>query len=139
MPIEEYLAYDHSIYHVSTSSSFFKTASQLTSTQSLPASSPIRIIRPSEYKELKDPVSNAVVSLAIETVKAGYGVLIFCGGRQACQSAALLVKEAMPGTMEINQDILDKRNDVLGDLRSLPVGLDEILGKTIIKGVAFHR
>lgn len=97
------------------------------------------MIRPSEYKKLKDPLSNAVVSLAVETVKAGYGVLIFCGGRQACQSTALLVTEAMPGRRDITQVILDRRNDVLSDLRSLPIGLDEILGKTIIQGVAFHR
>lgn len=139
MPIEEYLACDHLIYRVSTSSSFFKAASQSTSTESLPAANAIRMIRTSEYKELKDPLSNAVISLAIETVKAGYGVLIFCGGRQACQSTALLVSEAMPGRLDITKDILDRRNDVLSDLRSLPVGLDEILGKTIIKGVAFHR
>lgn len=139
MPIEEYLVYDHSIYHVSTSSSFFKTASQITSTQSLPAVNAIRMIRPSEYKELKDPLSNAVVSLAIETVKAGYGVLIFCGGRQACQSTARLVHEAMPAREDITKNILDRRKDVLSDLRSLSVGLDEILGKTILKGVAFHR
>ncbi|MCJ1463646.1 hypothetical protein MMC07_002254 [Pseudocyphellaria aurata] len=139
VPIEEYLAYDHSIYRVSTSSSFFKTASQITSTHSVTAVNPMRMIRPSKYKELKDPLSNAVVSLAIETVSAGYGVLIFCGGRQACQSTALLVHEAMPGRKEITKNILDRRKDALSDLRSLSVGLDEILGKTILKGVAFHH
>lgn len=139
MPIKEYLAFDHSIYYVATSSLFFKTASQITSSQSLPAANPVRMIRPSDYKELKDPLSNAVVSLAIETVKAGYGVLIFCGSRQACQSTALLVNEAMPGRINITKDLLDRRNDVLTDLSSLPVGLDEVLGKTIVKGVAFHR
>lgn len=139
VPIEEYLAYDHSIYRVSTSSSFLKSASQIPSTQSLPTVNPIRMIRPSEYKELKDPLSNSVVSLAIETAKAGYGVLVFCGSRQACQSTALLVHEAMPGRTAFTKDILDRRNDLLCDLRALPVGLDEVLEKTIIKGVAFHR
>lgn len=97
------------------------------------------MIRPSEYRALKDPLSNAVVSLAIETVKAGFGVLIFCGSRQACQSTALLVSDAMPSRIDTTKDILDRKNDVISDLRSLPVGLDEILGKTVIKGVAFHR
>ncbi len=144
MPIEEYLVYDDSIYRVSTSSAFFKTASQLTLTQASspqisPATAPIRVIRSSEFKELKNPLSNAVVALAIETVRDGYGVLIFCGHRQGCQSTALLVSEAMPGKECNIDEVLDRRKDVLSDLRSLAVGLDEILGKTIIKGVAFHR
>ena len=139
MPLKEYLVYDHSIHQVSTSSAFLKTASQLTSTQSLPASQPIRMIQASEYKKLKNPLSNAVVSLAIETVKAGYGVLIFCGGRQACQSTALLISEAMASGMDVAEKILDRRKDILSDLRSLSVGLDEVLSNTIIKGVAFHR
>lgn len=139
VPIEEYLVYDHSIYQISTSSAFLKTASQLTSTQSLPAADPVRKIRSSEYKELKNPLSNAVVSLAVETVNAGYGVLIFCGGRQGCQSTALLIHEAIPSRVDPSDDILSRRKDVLSDLRSLATGLDEILAKTIIKGVAFHR
>lgn len=97
------------------------------------------MIQASEYKKLKNPLSNAVVSLAIETVKAGYGVLIFCGGRQACQSTALLISEAMASGMDVAEKILDRRKDVLSDLRSLSVGLDEVLSNTIIKGVAFHR
>ena len=84
-------------------------------------------------------MSNAVVSLAIETAAAGYGALIFCGGRQGCQSMAALVSEAMPCGLDIDDGILDKRKDVISELRSLPVGLDETLAKTIIKGVAFHR
>ena len=84
-------------------------------------------------------MSNAVVSLAIETATAGYGALIFCGGRQACQSTAALVSEAMPCGLTVEDGILDKRKDVIGELRSLPVGLDETLAKTMIRGVAFHR
>lgn len=139
VPIEEYLVYDHSIYQVSTSRAFFKPASQSASTHTSPSADPIRMIRSSKYKELKNPLSNAVVSLAAETVKAGYGVLIFCGGRQGCQSTALLVHEAIPNQADPTDEILSRRKDVLSDLRSLPVGLDEFLAKTIIKGVAFHR
>lgn len=124
---------------MSTSSAFFKTASQLNLSQPLSTISPIRIINPSEHIELRNPVSNAVVSLAIETAIAGYGALIFCGGRQACQSTAALVSEAMPCGLIFDDEILDKRKDVIGELRSLPVGLDETLAETIIRGVAFHR
>ena len=84
-------------------------------------------------------MSNAVVSLAIETVQAGYGALIFCSSRQGCQSMATLVSEAIPNSWDITNEILDKRKDVISDLRSLAGGLDETLGMTVIKGVAFHR
>lgn len=82
---------------------------------------------------------NAVVSLAIETVKGGYGALVFCSGRQGCQIDALLISEAMPPATEVDMDVLDRRKQVLTELRSLPVGLDSSLEKTIPRGVAFHR
>ncbi|KAL8717169.1 MAG: hypothetical protein Q9225_005560 [Loekoesia sp. 1 TL-2023] len=42
----------------------------------------------------------------------------------------------MPGC---NSETLEKRQDVIHDLRSLPVGLDEALEKIILRGVAFHH
>ena len=139
VPIEEYLVYDRSIYPVSTSSASLKTASQLNSTQPLSRISPTRVIQPSDHNELKNPVSNAVVSFAIETAKFGYGALIFCSGRQGCQSTAALVSQAMLGGLDVEDKILNRRKDVISELRSLPVGLDETLGKTMIRGVAFHH
>ena len=139
VPIEEYLVYDCSVYPVSTSSAFLKTASQLNTTQSLSGVSPNRVIQPSEHNELRNPMTNAVVALAIETAKAGYGALIFCSGRQGCQSTASLVSEAMPAISEVDEKVLDRRKDVIGELRSLSVGLDDTLDKTVMKGVAFHH
>jgi len=131
--------YDHSIYPVSSSSAFFKTASQLSSTQSLSAIPRTREIEPSKYQELKNPVSNAVVSLAVETAVAGFGALVFCGGRQGCQSTATLISEAMPLATVVDDLTLDRRRDVISELCSLPTGLDDTLEKTVIRGVAFHR
>ena len=139
VPVEEYLVYDCSIYPVSTSSAFFKTSSQLNSTQPLSNVSPTRVIQHSEHSELRNPLTNAVISLAIETAKASYGALIFCSGRQGCQSTALLVSEAMPGLLDVDVKLLDRRKDVISELRSLPVGLDDTLDKTVMKGVAFHH
>lgn len=139
VPIKEYLVYDCAVYPVSTSSAFLKTASQLNSTQSLSGVSATRVIQASEHSELRNPVTNAVVSLAIETAKAGYGALIFCSGRQGCQSTASLVSEAMPAITDVDERLLDRRKDVIGELRSLSVGLDDTLDKTVIKGVAFHH
>ena len=139
VPVEEYLVYDRSIYPVSTSSAFFKTTSQLNSIQPLSNLSPTRVIQDSEHSELRNPLTNAVISLAIETAKASYGALIFCSGRQGCQSTALLVSEAMPGLSDVDVKLLDRRKDVINELRSLPVGLDDTLDKTVMKGVAFHH
>ena len=139
VPVEEFLVYEQSIYPVSTSSAFFKTTSQLNSTQPLSDVSPTRVIQNSEHHKLRNPLINAVVSLAIETASAGYGALIFCGGRQVCQSTALLVSEAMPLLSEMDGKVLDRRKDVISELRSLPVGLDDTLDRTVMKGVAFHH
>lgn len=141
VPIEEYLVYDNAIYPVSTSSAFFKTASQLNfiSTQPLSVVAPVKVILPSKHNSLKNPMCNAVVALAVETAKAGYGALIFCSARQTCQSTALLVSGAMPAGSDVDLELLDRRTDVMNDLRSLPAGLDEILAKTVIRGVAFHH
>ena len=139
IPIQEYLVYDRSIYPVSTSSAFLKTASRLSSTQPLSGVSPTRVIQISEHNELRNPLTNAVISLAIETANAGYGALIFCSGRQGCQSTASLVSEAMPVLSEVDKKLLDRRKDVISELRSLPVGLDDTLEKTVMKGVAFHH
>lgn len=50
-----------------------------------------------------------------------------------------MLSEAMPSREGSTGDILDRRKEVLSDLRSLSVGLDDTLEKTIIHGVAFHR
>ena len=82
---------------------------------------------------------NSVIALAIETANSGFGVLVFCSSRLACQTTAELVSSAMPTPQELTDEVLDRRKEVLTDLRSVPTGLDETLKKTIIRGVAFHR
>lgn len=127
------------LYPASTSSAYFKTASQLSATQAKCSVYPIRAIQPSEDTELKKPMTNAVISLAIETVEAGYAALVFSSARQGCQATALMLSEAMPSPEGSKGDIVDRRKEVLSDLRSPSVGLDDTLEKTIIDGVAFHR
>ncbi|KAL8762062.1 MAG: hypothetical protein Q9184_001870 [Pyrenodesmia sp. 2 TL-2023] len=134
VPVREYLVFDNSIHPVSTSSAFFRAASQPCGlSQSSP---PSMTIQPSTHNELRNPTINAVVALAVETANQGYGALVFCGGRQACQNTALLVSQAMPGC---NGGLLEQRQDIVHDLRGLPVGFDEALEKTVPRGVAFHR
>lgn len=93
-------------------------------------------VEPSEHTALCNPKTNAVVALAIETASEGYGALVFCGGRQACQATALLISQAMPGCSD---ETFAKRQGVVLDLKSLPMGLDETLEETVPRGVAFHR
>jgi DNA polymerase theta len=99
----------------------------------------LRVINPSDHKELQDPVRNAVVALANETVRAGYGVLVFSSSRAGCESDAILISRVMPTSAEVDPEIREKRTDLLGDLRSLATGLDPKLEQTIPFGVAFHR
>lgn len=100
---------------------------------------PLRIIKPSDHKELKDPVLNAVVALANETARAGYGVLVFSSSRAGCESDAVLISRVLPAFAEADPAIQEKRLDLLGDLRSLSTGLDPKLEQTVPAGVAFHR
>ncbi|KAL8802236.1 MAG: hypothetical protein Q9182_003956 [Xanthomendoza sp. 2 TL-2023] len=90
----------------------------------------------SKFKPIAVDEYLVFVALAVETASEGYGALVFCGSRQACQKTALLVSQAMP---DGDKDVLEKRQDVIHDLRSTFVGLDEALEKTVPRGVAFHR
>ena len=151
IPIEEYWTIGDSIYPASTSRDFIDLAAQINGGASggflldetikkfkSQVSSP-RWIRKSEVKDLRDPVTNVVVSLAIETARSGYGALIFCSNRRGCETLAMLISRAMPHGNDVAEGIMEQRRDVLSELRSLPIGIEETLGKTVTKGVAFHR
>ncbi|KAI2614540.1 P-loop containing nucleoside triphosphate hydrolase protein [Hypoxylon fragiforme] len=137
VPIEEYLVHEGKIYPASSTSGLLKAASQLApdSGPSQSQNPPVREIRPSLHKEFKDPVLNAVVALAVETAKSGYGALVFYG----CESDARLISRTLYDTQYIEPAIIEKRLDLLADLRSLSTGLDPTFADTIPTGVAFHH
>ncbi|KAJ5897270.1 Helicase C-terminal [Penicillium tannophilum] len=137
VPIDEYLVYENAIYPAATSRQLFQTATKLASTLVPESIPPHRIIEPSTFKELGNAATNAMVALAVETASAGYGALVFCGSRNACQINAATIGEAMPHTED--KEELNKRLDLLADLRSLTCGLDPVLGNTVIKGTGFHH
>ncbi|KAL4728623.1 hypothetical protein ACLX1H_005374 [Fusarium chlamydosporum] len=126
VPIEEHLVYDGNIYPAGSTSSLIKTAAQLNSrtTQTQAQTKPIRRIEPSTHKELRDPILNAVVTLACETAVAGFGALVFAGSRGMCESDARWISRAMPAPHELKIDVVDRRTDLLGELRSLNTGVD---------------
>ncbi|KAI1203798.1 P-loop containing nucleoside triphosphate hydrolase protein [Nemania serpens] len=142
IPVEEHLVHESKIYPASDLRSILKTSGQLrrTSESALELDSqPIKTIQTSQHKEFQDPVLNAVTALANETVRSGYGVLVFCSSRQGTESDARLISRVLPQPNELDPAILEKRSDLLGDLRSLSTGLDPKLAETVPAGVAFHH
>lgn len=133
--------YDGKVYAAATTASLLKTVTQLESKSqfSQPRLQPLRIIQASDTKEFKDPVRNAVVALANETARAGYGVLVFSSSRAGCEADAVLISRVLPTLEEADPVIQEKRLDLLSDLRNLTTGLDPKLKQTIPSGVAFHR
>lgn len=124
------------MYPAGTTSSILKTLGQL-GRQS--QTHPTRTIAPSVHKELKDPVMNAVVALTNETVRAGYGALIFSSSRAGCESDAVLISRVIPTFREADPVTQEKRAELLSGLRSSSTGLDPKLEQTIPSGVAFHH
>ena len=148
VPISEFLVYVNSIYQTPNSASLRLTASQLrTSTTSTTHLPPCRLVSPSPHPYLSNPTLNAVVALALETVHAGYGALVFCGSRAGCQTTASLIADAMPDPRDLageedqeGEEMLERRTEVLNELRGLMMlPLDETLERTVGRGVAFHR
>ncbi|KAI0410319.1 P-loop containing nucleoside triphosphate hydrolase protein [Xylaria grammica] len=142
IPVQEYLVHEGKIYPASTTRSILKTPSQLQPDSSLTLrldSRPVRAIQASQHNEFQDPVLNAVVALANETVRSGYGVLVFCSSRQGCESDARFISRVLPQANELDPSVIEKRLDLLGDLRSLSMDLDPNLAETIPAGVAFHH
>lgn len=142
MPIEEHLVFDNAVYSASSSSVFYKTATQLTSQH--PVSSqmraePLRFIQPSQVKEFSNPLTNSVVALANETARADYGALVFCSSRLGCERNAIMISQVLPRPEEVLPGVMEKRAELLNDLRSTSTGLDHTLERTVPVGVAFHR
>lgn len=69
----------------------------------------------------------------------GYGALVFAGSRGICESDARLISRVMPQPHEVDSKTMDKRMDLLSELRSLSTGADPVLEETVLSGVAFHR
>lgn len=135
------------MYPAAGTKALLKTATQLSkgekdvslATQPFQHTQPERVIEPSPSKELQEPVLNAVVALTVETALAGHGALIFCSSRHGCEADARIISRALPDTSKVAPEIAAARQDLVGDLRSLPTDIDPVLEQTIPFGVAFHH
>jgi DNA polymerase theta len=141
IPIEEFVVHDNLIYPAENSSSFLRDTAKAKKSRTSEGKpgAPCRVIARSTYRELDNPMSNAMVALALETASGGYGALVFCGSRQLCQTNAMLISDAMPDTTALDDSVVERRLDLLASLEALPSGLDPVFEKTVIKGVGFHR
>ncbi|KAI9642193.1 hypothetical protein NHQ30_008995 [Ciborinia camelliae] len=143
VPVEEHLVFENAVYPASTSNRFYKTASQLNSQtggNSIgPLPEPHRLIQTSQHKELNNPLLNSVVALANETARSGYGVLVFCSSRLGCERDAILISQVLPPADAVDSILINRRRDLLNDLRNTSSGLDQVLEKTVPLGVAFHH
>ena len=140
IPIEEFLVVDNQIFSADQPATFVEPDRQSDPSQvALLSRKPRRQILPSEHAALRNPVANAMVALTMETVRAGYGTLVFCGSRKACELNAALISQAAMAEIGQDSNTYDRRREVLSDLRNTSVGLDSTLERTIVGGVAFHR
>ncbi|XP_040195123.1 DNA polymerase theta isoform X2 [Rana temporaria] len=96
-----------------------------------------------------------IASLCYETIREGHAILIFCPSKNWCEKLAdtiarefynlyqRAVQEKAGGCQEpsLSPVALDKDGiqDVVGQLKRCPSGLDVILGRTVPWGVAFHH
>jgi DNA polymerase theta len=116
VPLSEHIVYDSAVY---THSHTLETT-----------------IPPSNIKELKDPITNALITLAREAADQNHGVLIFCESRRRCEDLSLLLRTFM---VTASDELQSKRINVLGNLATTATGLDPVLAKTLPAGVAFHH
>ncbi|KAM0450319.1 hypothetical protein ACHAO4_006741 [Trichoderma viride] len=138
IPIEEHLVCDGKVYYVGSNGASAQkhlNVDEISNGQV----EPTRWIQGSSHREFQDPVLNAVVSLAHETAAMGYGSLIFAGSRSICEADARLISKVMPQLDELDSATMDKRMDLLSELRSLSTGADPVLEETVLYGVAFHH
>lgn len=89
-----------------------------------------------------------VLNICLETIKDGCSILIFCMTKNWCESLAQSIaasfykigcEDSEAGHILRNQLKTDNIQEVLEQLKNSPVGLDQVLKKTISFGVAYHH
>ncbi|CAG5132586.1 unnamed protein product [Candidula unifasciata] len=138
VPLSEYIKIDRSILN-----------EQLVVQREIPAD----LISPDD--------ADHVIALCLETVGGGHGVLVFCPTKnwceKLCEAVARKLYTLFSNKQEINRGTktddtdsisilelkmnLDKSSlvDTVEQLKRSPAGLDPMLGKCVLQGVAYHH
>lgn len=102
------------------------------------------ILRELSQSQMVSGDSDHVFSLCRETVAEGNGVLVFCPTKSWCEKLTetiaknfcILTSGSEVHRVTFNHDAL---KDIFEQLQSCQVGLDNVLGKTLRYGVAYHH
>lgn len=112
-----------------------------------------KVLRELSQSRMVSGDDDHILGLCQETVQEGNGVLVFCPTKSWCEKLAESIakhfytlgcaKTGKPNT-ESGASLLatfnyDALRDVFEQLRSCHVGLDNVLGKTLRYGVAYHH
>lgn len=99
----------------------------------------------------RDP--DGLTPLVWECISGGHAVLIFCATKNWCEKAAAMLADELPvcprdqdmqppdpsDLTGRSESIMDRRLQLLEELRQAPSGLCPILAVTILRGVAYHH
>lgn len=91
---------------------------------------------------------DSVLKICLNTIKDGCSILIFCMTKNWCESLAQSVAQSFyklgcegtkAGSVLRSQLKSEAISEVLEQMKNCPVGLDQVLKKTISFGVAYHH
>lgn len=92
--------------------------------------------------------SDSVLNICLETIKESCSILIFCMTKNRCENVAQTIASSFYnlgcqpcefGSVLRNQLKTESIAEVLEQLQNCPVGLDQVLKRTISFGVAYHH
>ncbi|WAR06887.1 DPOLQ-like protein [Mya arenaria] len=99
--------------------------------------SSMKLLRQVDVKYAVKGDDDHIVPLCIETVREGHSILIFCPTKVWCEKLAETVAREI--YMLLRDPTRASLRDTLEQLRRTPVGLDQVLGKSVQYGVAYHH
>ncbi|CAF1126197.1 unnamed protein product, partial [Didymodactylos carnosus] len=102
----------------------------------------LRSLQSSQILDKDD--TEQVSQLCWEIIKDKHSVLIFCTTKAWCETLATLLAKNFYNViythnLQKNPFDTEQLSDIFEQLKRTPAGLDKILAKTIIMGVAFHH
>src|SRR3989344_8177718 len=85
--------------------------------------------------KIEEKSDNAVLNIALDTIKIGKQALVFAGTKKSAEKTA----EEISKKIKVNNEILDKLSDDALSALSKPTKQCERLALCLKKGIAFHH